>query len=159
MSAGALVASRGAREELDLVRGRISLLAGADRAMMQMYLENGSSFRQLADLSGASATSVARRIRRLTSRLTDNRYTICLRNRSSLSGLELVIARDYLVRGLPRRRIAQEHALSYYRVGKTVRAILDFVASVGGNAELPKQIGPQTEDRGLKTEETINTEP
>lgn len=143
MSAGPLGASRGAREELDLVRDRINLLVGTDRAMMQMYLENGSSFRQLAELSGERATSVARRIRRLTRRLIDNSYTVCLRNRDRLSGLELVIARDYLVRGVSMRRIAQERDLSYYRVCRTVTAILDFVASVDEKAALPRRTEPE----------------
>ncbi|MHC4572498.1 MAG: hypothetical protein ACYS0C_10545, partial [Planctomycetota bacterium] len=40
------------RDRIDLLRSRVSLLAGKDKLLMTMYLENGNSFRQMARLTG-----------------------------------------------------------------------------------------------------------
>ncbi len=82
------------RDEIDLLRGRMNLLNGKDKVLMTMYLENGNSFRQIARLTGISDTSIARRINRLTKRLLDSQYIICLRNRDKLTREQMAIAKD-----------------------------------------------------------------
>ena len=100
------------RDEADLVRSRLNLLAGEDKLLVTMYLEKGSSFRQLAGLTGVSDTIIARRVYRLVRRLTDGRYVACLRNRSRLTDAELAIARDHFLMGLSIRKIASKYQLT-----------------------------------------------
>ena len=111
---------RPGRDLRDILRLRLGLLVGEDRALMTMYLDSGHSFRQLARLTGSSPTTVARKIRKLARRLADETYPLCLRNKPEFSVLELHVIRDHFVRGLSCGRISRNRNLSYYRVRATV---------------------------------------
>lgn len=118
------------RDETDLLRSRVNLLAGEDKLLVTMYLEKGSSFRQLAGLTGVSDTIIARRVYRLIGRLTDGRYVACLRHRSRLSDPELAIAKDHFLMGLSIRKIAPKYQLTRYRVQKTLEHIRETIADI-----------------------------
>lgn len=111
------------RDEIDLLRGRLNFLSGKDKVLMTMYLENGNSFRQIARLTGISDTSIARRINRLTKRLLDNQYIICLRNRDKFTREQMNIAKDYFLTGLSIRKIAIKRHRSFYHVRETMKKI------------------------------------
>ena len=115
---------RQTQEELSALRERVGLLSGTDRVLMTMYLDRGASYRQLSELLGISETSVARRIRRLTRRLIDDRYISCMRNREKLTSLQLRIVKYFLVRGLPMKQIAKRLDVSYYIVRKNMQESL-----------------------------------
>ncbi len=110
-------------DEEEVLRRRVELLGGKDRVLMKMYLENGSSFRQLARLSGVSPSTVGRRVRRIVRRLMRGRYIKCVRNRDRFSEEELDVARDLYMWGLSMKRIAAKRGLTYYAVRKTVKRI------------------------------------
>jgi DNA-binding Lrp family transcriptional regulator len=105
------------------------LLAGEDRLLMTLYLEDGHSYRQIARLIGANPTTVARRVRRVARRLIDETYSVCLENRSAFSGPELAILRDYFLRGLSFARIGRKRGTSYYRARTTVLKARELVAA------------------------------
>jgi uncharacterized protein YerC len=109
------------RDVLDLLRSRVELLAGKDKVLMTMYLENGTSFRQLAQLAGVSEATIARRIRRLTARLTEGEYITCLRNHGIFNEAELNIAKNHFLRGMSIRKIAASRHCTFYNVRKTLR--------------------------------------
>ena len=111
------------RENVNLLRGRLDLLTGKDRILMIMYLENGNSIRQIARLSGTSESNIARKIRRLTERLINGRYIICLRNRDKFTYDEMAVAKDYFLTGLSIKKIAAKRHWTYYRARKTIRNI------------------------------------
>lgn len=111
------------RERMELLRSRIELLKGREKALMQMYVENGISCRQLAQLSGVNEANIARRIEKLTRRLLDGEYIRCLRNREKFTRQEMAIARSYFVQGLSRRKIAFRLGVGVYRVRKSLRKI------------------------------------
>jgi len=116
--------ARGAhRDRVDLLRNRVALLAGKDRLLMTMYLENSNSFRQMARLAGVNETSIARRIYRITRRLIDSEYITCLRNRSKFTNSEMVVAKDYFLSGMSIRKIAAKEHFTYYRVRKSLKKI------------------------------------
>ncbi len=121
---------RAYRDEIDLLRSRIKLLSGQDRLLLTMYLDKGTSFRQMAQLTGISDTIIARRIYNLIRRLADGQYITCLRNRSRLTDAELAIARDRFLMGLSRRKIAPKYKLTEYRVRKTLEHIQEIIATV-----------------------------
>jgi predicted DNA-binding protein YlxM (UPF0122 family) len=111
------------REAVNILRDRAGLLAGKDKALMTMYLENGTSFRRLAQLAGVCEVTIARRIRRLTARLTEGEYITCLRNHGIFNETELNIAKDHLLKGLSMRKIAASRHCTFYSVRKTLKRI------------------------------------
>jgi len=115
------------RERIDLLRSRASLLTGRDRLLMEMYLENGNTFRQMARLAGVNESSIAKRINKVTKRLLDGEYITCLRNRERLGAAELLMAKDYFLDGLSMRRIAEKRECTFYHVRKTMLKIQAIV--------------------------------
>jgi len=111
------------RDRIEVLRSRVDLLAGRDKVLMTMYLENGNSFRQMAWLTGVNEASIARRIHKITKRLIDGEYITCLRNRERFSEEELDIAKDYFLSGLSIKKIAIKRDLTYYTVRKTLKKI------------------------------------
>ena len=111
------------RNRIDLLRRRVSLLAGEDRLLMTMYLENGNSFRQMARLAGVNETTIAKRIYKITKRLVGGGYITCLRNRDKFTSDEMATARDYFLQGLSIKKMAERRDLTYYRVRKTLKKI------------------------------------
>ena len=104
------------RGRVELLQSRVELLSGMDKVIMTMYLVNGNSFRQIAQLMGVNESNVSRRICRLIKRISDGGYITCLRNRERFSQSELDIAREYFLLGWSMKRIARERAMTYYRV-------------------------------------------
>jgi DNA-binding NarL/FixJ family response regulator len=111
------------REQIELLRNRLNLLEGKDRVLMTMYLENGNSIRQIARLLGVCESSIARRVCRLRKRLLDGEYIYCLRNRDKFTAEEMIIAKDYFLRGLSVRKIAIKRQLSNYSVRTSIKRI------------------------------------
>jgi predicted DNA-binding protein YlxM (UPF0122 family) len=110
-------------DRVDVLRSRVQLLTGKDRLLMQMYLNNANTFSQMARLAGINEASVSRRIHKLVRRLLDGQFITCLRSRGKLTNEQIEIARDYFVKGVPMRKIADRHGTSYYIVRKTMKKI------------------------------------
>ncbi len=108
---------------IELLRNRLFLLTGKDRVLMTMYLDDGHNFRQLSQLTGCNESSIARKIRTLSSRLLTCEYITCLKNRSKFTATELTIAKHYFLLGLPMKKIAVQTQRSYYSVRKTIKRI------------------------------------
>jgi DNA invertase Pin-like site-specific DNA recombinase len=119
------------RDVMEVLRSRVSLLAGAERALLTMYLESGSSVCQIARLTGLRRSTVARRIRKVITRLCDETYLVCVRQRGRFSERELTLIKDYFVRGLSERGIARSRAVSLYRVRVTLRKARQLLAEQG----------------------------
>ena len=119
------------RGRIDLLRSRLNLLSGKDKVLMTMYVENGTSFRQIARLLGVSETSVARKIHRITGRLIDGQYIACLRNRDKLTRGQMVIAKDYFLMGFSMNKIAEKNHWSIYRVRQTIMKIQSLIQNSG----------------------------
>lgn len=109
------------RDRIDLLRSRVSLLSGKDRLVMTMYLENGNTFRQMARLAGVNEASIARRIYKVTKRLIDGEYIMCLKNRDKFTKTEMGVAKDYFLAGLTQRKIAAKYNCSVYRVREILK--------------------------------------
>jgi len=131
ITAGALEERNRHRERIDLLRSRIYLLTGKDRLMMTMYLENGNSFRQMARLAGVGESNITRRIHKITRRLIDGEYIVCLRNRNKFTSGEMATARDYFLQGLSIRKIAEKRDLTCYRIQETLKKIRSLIKDNG----------------------------
>ena len=112
-----------ARDRIDLLRSRVGLLTGKDRALMKIYLDNSSTFSQMAKIAGVNESNIARRIHKLVCRLLDGQYITCLQNRDKFTQEQIEIARDYFVDGLSISEIAWRREITYYQVRKTMRKI------------------------------------
>jgi len=115
------------RDRIELLRSRANMLAGKDKLLMTMYLENGNSFRQMAQLAGTSEAIIARRIHKVSKRLIDGEYITCIKNRDKFSESEMAIAKDYFLLGLSIRKIAGRRHWTYYRVRETLKKIRRLV--------------------------------
>lgn len=111
----------------DLLRHRKDLLEGQDKVFMTMYLDNGNSYRQISRLLGVSATTISRRIKKLTKQLTGESFYIYRQYRKKLDKRQKQFARDYFLMGLPLRQIAHKHNCSFYLVKKTMGKIFDLI--------------------------------
>ena len=127
------------RNRIEVLRSRVDLLAGRDKILMTMYLENGNSFRQMAWLTGVNEASIARRIHKITKRLIDGEYITCLRSRDKFSREELDIAKDYFLLGLSIKKIAIKRDLTYYTGRQTVKKIQRLVTT--SKPGINKEIG------------------
>jgi predicted DNA-binding protein YlxM (UPF0122 family) len=133
LSQEALQLQKECRRRFDILRSRAKLLKGTDKILMMMYLERGSSFREIARLAGLNETTIARRVRKLTQQLLDDRYFLCMRHRDRFTCLELSIAKDYLLLDLPMTKIAEQRDMSYYQIRKTVNKICWITATYQDN--------------------------
>lgn len=124
-----------ARNLAEVFRTRVYLLAGEDRALIDMVMERGNSLRQIARLMGVSRQSVGRRVRSLARRLADDTYEICLGHRDDFNGRELGIIRDFFVAGLSGPSICQNRGVTPYRVKATLRKARRCAASVKAPAK------------------------
>ena len=115
------------RDRIDLLRSRVSLLSSRDKLLMTMYLENGNSVRQLAQLAGTNNTRISRRIKMITRRLVHGDYILCLHNREKFTPLEMLIAKDYFLSGLSLKKSLPSdtlHTIEPDESYKRLRALL-----------------------------------
>ncbi len=115
------------RDQMEILRSRLSLLSGTDKVLMTMYVQNGNSFRQIARVRGVSETSVARRVHKIARRLTDGQYISCLRNRAKLTPNQMALAKDFFLTGLAMSQIAAKRSSSVHLVRSALKKIRDLV--------------------------------
>lgn len=130
------------RGRIEMLRSRANMLSGTDKVLMTMYLEKGNSIRQMARLAGVSEAAIARRIRRITKRLTRGKYITCLRNRDKFTERQMAVAKDHFLLGHTFKSIAERHNLSLYRVRQTVRRIKQIVRSIEDSSRAPGRARP-----------------
>jgi predicted DNA-binding protein YlxM (UPF0122 family) len=111
------------RTRNDVLRNRIDLLDGKDRLLMTMYLENGYSLFKISKVTGMCEASISRRIKRLTKKLLEGRYITCLRNSDKFNRYQMVLAKDYFLRGLSMREITIKRRCSLYQVRENILKI------------------------------------
>jgi hypothetical protein len=117
------------RGVIEVLRMRAHLLAGEERALLEAYLERGSSFRQIGRLMGLDPRNVGRRVRGIVRRLTDDTYEICLGNHDDFNGRELAVIRDHFVGGVSERHISRHRAVPRYRVRAILQKAQKYAAS------------------------------
>lgn len=109
--------------EIEKLRHRSEWLNSKDKAMMQMIFEKGSTFDQIARLTGQSPSTVNRRFHGLLQKLTAKEFTALLRGRHKVDSTDIRIVRDYYIQGLPQQAIARKLSISLYRIRKILRLV------------------------------------
>jgi len=114
------------RDRVERVRAGWDLLEREDRLLLKMHLEAGSSFDEIARVTGLNRSTVCRRIQRMIRRLSDETYARCEAHRRCFSEVELAVIRDHFVRGRSLLRICRSHHLCYYRARVIVERAREF---------------------------------
>jgi len=116
-----------AREQLGVLRQRAELLGAEQAALIEMVLDRGSSFGQIARLTGMHEGTLRRRFRRLVGRLISKETLVILRS-GRLDSTEQSVARAYYLEGLSQETIAQQTGCTLYYVRKTVATVRRLAA-------------------------------
>ncbi len=109
--------------QVDRLRNRMDLLSGPDRSLMEMVLEHGLKFSEIARLTRQNESTIGRRFRKLKNRLLEGEFCFCLQNRHCLSEIEISIARDFFLNRHRQKDIARRTGLTIYQVKKIVNKI------------------------------------
>jgi len=106
---------------INLLLSRVNMLTGKDKVLVKMFLENGTSYRQMARLTGTDHTTISRRMQRIISRLIDSKYLNCRQYRAKFNATEMAIAREFFLLGHSMKKIAAKRCRSYYRVREVIK--------------------------------------
>lgn len=117
-------------DRIDLIRSRTSILSGKDKTLMQIYLDRGISFQQMATVTGISRARIARKINRLIKVLLGSEYIECLRNQHLFTQEELGIALEYFIEGQSQVKIAEKRDITQYQVKKSLDRIYEITSKV-----------------------------
>ena len=90
---------------------------------MSLYLEKNMSSRQIALLLDMNPSSISRRIRKITKRLTKGIFILCSERFEEFTRDEISIAKDYFLKGLSIRKIADKKNTSFHQVRQTIKEI------------------------------------
>lgn len=129
----------GLRAEMEAHKDRV--LSGEQRALPTVILEQGSSYGQVARLSGEHASTISRRFRRLLAKLSHRTGGTAPDKTARLAPLNKAILSGYYLHGMNQSQVAARLGISRYRVRK---ALDEFATHHRGSAPVPRS--PKSED-------------
>ena len=102
--------------------GRIDLLNGQQKAFVRLFL-NGQKFRTLANTAGVHEATIARRLKRIALRISNNNFIAALAVISDASEFpeKIKIIKDHFLNGLSIKTISKNTGLSPNKVRKTIK--------------------------------------
>jgi len=98
---------------------RVDMLPVGQRAFVTMFL-NIREFNMLARTAGVNEVTVARRLRKIVSRISSDNFLFAL-SQDNLSEEKVEIIRGYFVNGLSVKSISEKTGFSRYRIRKTIQ--------------------------------------
>lgn len=98
---------------------RVDMLPAGQRAFVTMFL-NIRKFNMLARTAGVNEVTVARRLRKIVSRISSDNFLFAL-SQDNLSEEKVEIIRGYFVNGLSVKSISEKTGFSRYRIRKTIQ--------------------------------------
>jgi len=128
------------RNQIEKLRHRVDLLDGKDKVLMQMYLEKGSSYCQLAKLMDVYPSTVVRRIRKIVKRLVSGKYIVCLKNRELFNDFEMMVAKKYFLNGYSIKKIATDDEHSFYQVYQAIGRIKIVTSMIDSNKSTERSV-------------------
>ncbi|RKY12834.1 MAG: hypothetical protein DRP52_04220 [Planctomycetota bacterium] len=118
-----------ARQKLDnmagVLHGRSVRLDSKKKALLRIILDQGSSYGQVARLSGEHASTVSRRFRSMVRRLGGGMLRSTDGAERTLTPLEKTILIESFLYGTGQKAIAVKLGISRYRVRKVLAAFQD----------------------------------
>lgn len=113
--------------QIELFQLRSKLLSGEDKALMQMIFDNGTTFDQIAKLTGQNASTISRRFKNLLQKLIARELVTLLNQRKNFDTSDISIVQEYYLRGQSQKAIAQKLSISLYRVRNTLGTVRSIV--------------------------------
>jgi DNA invertase Pin-like site-specific DNA recombinase len=98
---------------------RVDMLPAGQREFVTMFL-NIRKFNMLARNAGVNEVTVARRLRKIVSRINSDNFLGAL-SQDDLSEGKIEIIRGHFVNGLSVKSIAEKTGISRYRIRKTIQ--------------------------------------
>jgi len=98
--------------------GRIDLLPGKEKAFVSLFLSS-QQFRTLAKAAGVNEATIARRLKKIAERISNDMFIAAL-TQNKMKSIKTKILKDYFIYNIPMRQIALKNNLTYYEVRKTV---------------------------------------
>ena len=108
------------RSRVEQIRKRAESLPEPDRTVIRMYLDNSTSFRQIAQLLDVSETTVSRRIKKIITRLMDTSIDEVFKEKHRSKKQHNEIAQDYFLRGLSVKTIAHKNKTSFFKARQII---------------------------------------
>lgn len=108
---------------IEIVMTRLQLLRPPEKALIEAFLYNNVSLRNLAMLSNRPQSTISRQIKRIIFRLVHGEYIYFARYKHLFSRTEQNIAYNMLILGRGYRTIAASLNASPYQVRKTITRI------------------------------------
>lgn len=118
---------------IDVLIARLELLRKSEKALLEAYLQDDVSLRNLAELTKTPVSTISRQIRQLSQRLLHGDYIYVIRNRSRFNEHELKIAYDHYILGQGYRRIARSRRLSEFTVRRQLARLKLEIAAAKRN--------------------------
>ncbi len=123
------------RALLDLLEqtpGRIELLNERDRAFVNLML-TGQKFRTIASAAGVHEATIARRLKKIAARITNNNF-VCALSQKNITPMKMKVLRDYFVNGISMLKVAAKNKVSYHDVRKLIKEHLANIHKQTNNA-------------------------
>ena len=113
--------------QIELFQLRSELLSDEDKALMQMIFDKGSTFDQIARLTGQNASTISRRVKNLLQKLIACELVTLLHRRKDFGKPDICIVQEYYLRGQSQKAIAQKLHISRYRVRNTLGLVRSII--------------------------------
>ena len=113
--------------QIELFQLRSELLSGKDKALIQMIFDKGTTFEQIAKLTGQNASTISRRFKNLIQKLIARELVTLLHQRKDFDKSNICIVQEYYLRGQSQKAIAQKLSISLYRVRNTLSTVRTII--------------------------------
>jgi DNA-binding Lrp family transcriptional regulator len=123
------------RALLDLLEqspGRIEMLNERNRAFVNLML-TWQNFRTIATAAGVHEATIARRLKKIAARITNNTF-VCALSQRNLTPQKMQILRDYFVDGFSMFTIAAKNHVGYHNVRNLIKEHLADMQSQTNSA-------------------------
>ena len=122
-------------------------LSRKDQVFLRMVLDNGSTFEQIARLTGESPSTVSRRFQRLLEKLIHRRLLRMLKAQTELDSRTVRVLQEYYIKGQSQQAIAARFNISVYRIRRILQTARTIAA---GGPQTPRPLSRNTINRRQK---------
>jgi hypothetical protein len=99
--------------------GRIDFLADQEKAFVRLFM-NSQNFRTIAKSAAVSEATIARRLKKIARRISNNNFITALTQSNGTSADETEAIKDHFLNGTNIKTITKKTGLSRYKVNKTI---------------------------------------
>lgn len=106
-------------DTFEKLAARVELLDEEQRLLIRLF-QAGQSYRAIAIMAGANEATIARRLRKIVRRISDDRFIAALSSENTQE-LQMKILKEKFINGKTVRQIAKNTGLSKYEIRKIIK--------------------------------------